>query len=72
MDTEWRRSKYVLERPQFRRWFVFGKYKDGHVDISDGDQDVVTRIPDSEAKEIIAARDQFVDAVERTVYVDGK
>lgn len=58
------RSKYVDET--FRRWFVFGERKlpEG-VDVYDGDLDVFTNISREAAAEFIAAKDRFVDEMER-------
>ena len=36
------------------RWFIFGRYENGNVDISDGEKDVVTNISEDQAKLIIA------------------
>jgi hypothetical protein len=57
--------KYIEEH--IPRWFIFGEHPTtGHVDISDGDGDVLVDIPRQLAEEVIAARSRFVD--ERVAY----
>jgi hypothetical protein len=55
------RAKYVEET--FKKWMMFGVAKDGAVDVSDGDGDVLTGIKKSEAENIIKERDKIVDAL---------
>jgi hypothetical protein len=58
------KPKYLDEEtPMFAGWFVFGAYEDGTVGISDGQDDVLIRVPLAKAKRIIAAREQFVAAM---------
>jgi hypothetical protein len=56
------RSKYVDET--FHRWFIFGESQES-VDVYDGDLDVFTNISREAAAEFIAAKDRFVDDMER-------
>jgi hypothetical protein len=56
--------KYVDEETTAtNRWMIFGEYGDPNdsVDISDGNQDIITRIPRWRAESIIQARQVFVD-----------
>ena len=53
------KEKYIEE--YFNRWFVFGKHSDGAVDISDHDGDVLTKVPEYLANEIIKLRNRYVD-----------
>lgn len=52
------RDKYIEER--YKRWFIFGE-KDGLVDISDSEGDILTLVPRELANQIIAERDKYVD-----------
>jgi len=56
------REKYVEE--EFPRYFIFGEWDDGvHVDVSDGEGDVVTHVVRSQAVAFIQQRDRLVDEV---------
>jgi len=54
------REKYLDETPMFANWFVFGTSSDGaFVDLADGMNDVITKLPIQKAEKIIQARDAF-------------
>ena len=53
------REKYVEER--FPRYYIFGTYKNGRVDVSDGKQDVAVSVTVEFADEMIAKRNIVVD-----------
>lgn len=55
------KDKYVEER--FPRWFVFGEYESGNVDVSDGERDVFTNIEREAAARLISARNAYVDSL---------
>lgn len=56
------KQKYIDEETfLFNRWFIFGRYEDGTVSVTDGTNDIFEYIPESVAKKIIKARDDFVD-----------
>ena len=55
------RHKYIDEA--FPTWFIFGECKDGKVDLSDGDDDIVTHIPREEAEKLIKLRDNLQEAL---------
>lgn len=58
------RSKYVDET--FRRWFVFGQRElPEFVNVYDGGVDVFVNVSREAAAEFIAAKDRFVDEIER-------
>lgn len=41
-------------------WFIFGRYEDGTVCVTDGTTDIIDRIPLDAAKEIVNARETFL------------
>lgn len=44
-------------------WFVFGEYPDGvHVDVSDGERDVLVMVPRAEAERAIAEHNRAWEA----------
>ena len=55
------RHKYIDEA--FPTWFIFGEHKDGKVDLSDGDDDVVTRITREDAEKLMKLRDNLQEAL---------
>lgn len=57
-------SQDNAERMGYRRWFVFGEYPDGNVDISDGEGDVFTGVPKPTAHFLIKAREKLCDLME--------
>lgn len=58
------REKYIDEETaMLRRWFIFGSSSDGHVDLSDGTDDVFLNLRPEQADTIKRARHVFVDAV---------
>ncbi len=60
------RPKYIEER--YPRWFIFGHRVDGSgVDISDGECDVATGIPERAAGELIKEHNRIVDALVEAV-----
>ena len=60
-------SKVWMEA--FPRWFIFGEDKERNTcDVNDGDGDIMIRLPRDKAEEIIAARDQFLDTLEKVAY----
>jgi hypothetical protein len=68
LPIEWplpTKDKYLDEETSMlARWFIFGEHPDGiHVDVSDGNDDIVTKIPKNKAELLIKARNAFVDAV---------
>lgn len=54
------RRKYVEER--YRPWFVFGG-SNGYVDISDGDRDVLSGVPETMAQTIIDEHNRLIDVI---------
>lgn len=58
--------KYYEDNPIFgSRWIIFGESEDRKlVDIADDNGDVFIKIPMAYAKELIKARDRFVDKIE--------
>lgn len=58
------REKYLDETPMLAGWFVFGTSEDGsHVDLSDGNDDVMVKVPIAKAHRILVARDAFCKAI---------
>ena len=55
------RHKYIDEN--FPTWFIFGEYKDGRVDVNDGDRDIVTKISREEAEKLIKIRDDLQEVL---------
>jgi hypothetical protein len=56
------KDKYMDEEtPMFAHWVIFGTHPDGRVDISDGNQDILTRVPRPNAQKILEARNAFVN-----------
>lgn len=53
------REKYIETR--FPRWFAFGTYPNGHVDINDGTNDVVEDCTRERAEWLIAEREKLID-----------
>jgi hypothetical protein len=60
-----KKTKYVDEETTvFNRWMIFGEHPDGiHVDIHDGTEDIITRIPREKAERLIAARNVFINTL---------
>lgn len=54
-------EKYIEER--YPRWFIFGKSAEGLVDVSNGNQDVITNVTEAQANELIAERNKLIDAL---------
>lgn len=55
---------YLAEHYLLRSWFISGEYYSGAVvDISDGEQDVFIGLPGKYAKQLIDAREAFVEQV---------
>ncbi len=59
------RAKYIEER--YPRWFVFGVYGDGNVDVYDGEQDVATHVSKENAESMIAGHNTIIDALVEAV-----
>lgn len=58
------KTKYIDEETlATNKWFIFGVFKDGTVDVSDGTEDILTHVPRAAAEEIIKARNDFVDVL---------
>ena len=55
------REKYVEEA--YPRWFIFGEYKDGYVDVTDPVQDIAVHVSRKDAERMIAERDKAVNAL---------
>ena len=55
------REKYVEE--SYPRWFVFGEYKDGYVDVSDPVQDIAVHVSRHDAERMIAERNKAINAL---------
>lgn len=55
------KEKYIEER--FPRWFEFGEYPDGRVDLADTNGDVITGISKETAERLQRARNAYVDAL---------
>lgn len=54
------RTKYIDEETYLlNQWFIFGQYEDGTVCITDGTNDIFTRIPRDTAEEICRLRQEF-------------
>jgi len=45
-------------------WFIFGEHSDGSVDISNGTDDVFTKIPLKTAHNILKIREDFMTKIE--------
>lgn len=59
-------SKYFVEK-HYPVWFVFGQRPDGTVDINDGTNDVLVKVPKDGADQIIEAHNKVVSLVETLV-----
>lgn len=58
------KPKYLDEEtPMFARWFIWGEYSDGTVDVVSGSTDIFDRVPREKALRIVAARETFCNAV---------
>lgn len=59
------KDKYIeSETEMFARWFIFGEYPDKiHVDVSDGNSDIIIKIPRDKAETLIQARDVFINTI---------
>jgi hypothetical protein len=63
-------SMDAAEHNGHRRWFIFGEHADGCVDVSDGEGDVLVKIPRTIAEEIIRRRNSFCDSFDLLVFGD--
>jgi hypothetical protein len=54
------RQKYIDERVG-GTWFIFGEHEDGTVDISNGTNDVFTKLSLNQALKLIEIRDNFME-----------
>jgi hypothetical protein len=54
------RQKYIDERVG-GTWFIFGEHEDGAVDISNGTDDVFTKLSLNQALKLIEIRDNFME-----------
>jgi hypothetical protein len=59
------KDKYIEEETTvFNRWMIFGIHPEtGNVDISDGDQDIITNVPKDRADKILEVRNMFVNTM---------
>lgn len=54
------REKYIDEQVG-GIWFIFGEHEDGSVDISNGTNDVFTKIPLDKALKLVDIRYKFLE-----------
>lgn len=60
-------DKYIEET--FKRWFIFGESKES-VDISNGEEDVLTNVSRKEAELVIDERDRIIDVLVESIGSD--
>ena len=53
------REKYI-EEAVGKAWFIFGEHEDGSVDISNGIDDVFTKLALDQARRLLKIRDSFL------------
>ena len=57
--------KYLTEETHLlNHWFIFGKYPDDTVGISDGIQDIFEYVTFEDAQKLVEARDEFCKKIE--------
>lgn len=60
------RDKYLFDETSvLKYWFIMGTYPDGTVGICDGDEDIFSYVPLEVAQEIVKARKEFLEVIEK-------